>query len=383
MTLFEVKENMQILKEQIAADRDAIMKKAANPATPLSEIEETEAHLESIQKRFNLLQIEHDRMEAEQRDRIGKSLPGATGKEDDIILRKAAFYKAALTGGDIKKAYEGLGAIPEATADLGYGENLLPTNLSRELILEPLQTNSLREVEQVSQITGLEESKLSFTIEETDLADVTDKQTANEIEATGGTVSYGRYKTKVVSTIKDTVLHGSPFDLVNAVENALKSGIAIKEKLRAFSTDSTDTTHKHMSFYLNEIAEVEGANLIDAIIAAIADLPDNYHENAKVVMRRQDYFAAIRTLANSNDTLWGKKPEEVIGYPVIFNDRANHPVVGDFNYARQNYDIGTLFETDKDAVKGEYYFVVTAWGDHQIKLKSAFRIAKVAETPEP
>ena len=46
------------------------------------------------------------------------------------------------------------------------------------------------------------------------------------------------------------------------------------------------------------------------------------------------------------------KPEDVIGYPVIFNDKAIVPVIGDFRYARLNYDIGTIFETDKDGKAG-------------------------------
>lgn len=384
MTLFEVKENMQILKEQIAADRDAIMKKAANPATALSEIEEIETHLESIQKRFNLLSAEHDRMEKEQRDRI-KSIPEAT-EEDDVVQKKAAFYRAALTGGDVKKAYEGLGAIPAASADLGGGEHLLPTNVSRELITEPVEENSLRQVEPVSQITGLEEPKLLFSIDDADLADITDKETAKEIELEGDTIAYGRFKTKIFATIKDTVLHGADVALVETVENALRSGLAVKEKIRAFAPASGDgaydATHKHMSFYavtdnVTDIKTVTGSDIIDAIVNAWADLPEAFSTNATCVMRKQDYYAAVRTLANSSVDLWGKKPEDVIGIPVVFNDRAVTPIVGDFRYSKQNYDIATIFETDKDGKKGEYYFILTAWGDHRIRLKSAFRLAEV------
>ena len=387
MTLFEVKENLQILKEQIAADRDAIMKKAANPASNMEEIEALEAHLESTQKRFDLLQIEHDRMEDEQRKNIGKNLPGAVINEaDDIIRRKAAFYRAALTGGDITKAYEGLGAIPAGSADLGGGEHLLPTNVSRELITEPVEENSLRQVEPVSQITGLEEPKLLFSIEDADLADVTDKETAKEIELEGDTISYGRFKTKIFATIKDTVLHGSDANLVETVENALRSGIAVKEKMRAFAPASGDgaydATHKHMSFYAEtdsatDIKTVTGSDIIDAIVKAWADLPEAFSTNATCIMRKQDYYAAVRTLANSSVDLWGKKPEDVIGIPVVFNDRAVTPIVGDFRYSKQNYDIATIYETDKDGKKGEYYFILTAWGDHRIRLKSAFRLAKV------
>ncbi len=387
MTLFEVKENLQILKEQIAADRDAIMKKAANPASNMEEIEALEAHLESTQKRFDLLQIEHDRMEEEQRKNIGKNLPGmAVNEADDIIRRKAAFYRAALTGGDITKAYEGLGAIPAGSADLGGGEHLLPTNVSRELITEPVEENSLRQVEPVSQITGLEEPKLLFSIEDANLADVTDKETAKEIKLEGDTISYGRFKTKIFATIKDTVLHGSDANLVETVENALRSGIAVKEKMRAFAPASGngayDATHKHMSFYAEtesatDIKTVTGSDIIDAIVKAWADLPEAFSTNATCIMRKQDYYAAVRTLANSSVDLWGKKPEDVIGIPVVFNDRAVTPIVGDFRYSKQNYDIATIYETDKDGKKGEYYFILTAWGDHRIRLKSAFRLAKV------
>ena len=295
------------------------------------------------------------------------------------VTAKAAFYRAAVGIGDmeaVRKTYAGLGAIPAGSADLGRGSNLLPVNLSNELLAEPVEENSLRRVEPVSQINGLEEPKIDFTIEDADLADVTDEETAREIKMDGDTITYGRFKTKIVATVKDTVLHGTDTDLVNKVEAALRSGLAIKEKINAFRVES-DTKHDHMSFYLNGIKEVEGSDLIQAIINAWADLPDAFSANACCVMRKQDYYAEIRKLANSSSDLWGAAPEDVLGVPVEFNDRAVIPVVGDFRYARQNYDIGTTLETDKDGKKGEYYFILTAWGDHRIRLKNAFRLAKV------
>lgn len=296
------------------------------------------------------------------------------------VAAKAAYYRAAAVGGDratIRKAFAGLGAIPTGSENLGGGENLLPTNMSNELLTEPVEENSLRRIEPVSQISGLEEPKIDFTIEDATLTDVTDEETAKEIEMTGDTIAYGRFKTKIVATIKDTVLHGSELKLVEAVEAALRSGLAVKEKINAFRTVS-DGTHDHMSFYLNGIKEVEGPNMVQAVINAWADLPEAYSGNACAVMRKQDYYAAIQTLANGATSLWGEKPEDVVGIPVIFNDRAVVPVVGDFRYSRQNYDVGAIMDTDKDAKAGEYYFVLTAWGDHRIRLKSAFRLAKVA-----
>ena len=380
-TLFELKEKMATMQAAINADAEWIAEKAADPNTSMDEINTKKAHRDEMTARYELLKKEHDEMETAQRTAVAVKAGSGAGMDEETvrIKAKANFYRAALTGGDVRKAYEGLGAIPAATADLGNGDSLLPTNMSSELLLEPLEENSLRSIEPVSQITGLEEPKLLFDIEDTDLEDVTDRDTAKEIEMEGGAITYGRFKTKITATIKDTVLHGSDYDLVTAVENALRSGLAIKEKINAFRATS-DTTHDHMSFYLNDIKEIEGADLIQAVINAWADLPEAFATNAKCVMRKSDYYAAVQKLANS-DNLWGKKPEDVIGIPVVFNDRAVTPIVGDFHYSRQNYDIGTIFETDKDGKKGEYYFILTAWGDHRIRLKSAFRLAKVTTNP--
>ena len=382
ITLFELKEKMATMKAAIAADAAWISEKAADPNTPMEEINQKKSHREELVQRYELIKAEHDQMEATQRAEIAqKTAAGGSLTEEGMKIKaKADFYRAVLYGGAVKKAYEGLGGIPAASADLGYGDNLLPKNVSSELITEPVEENSLRKIEPVSQITGLEEPVLMFDIEDADLADVTDKETAKEIAMTGGTVSYGRFKTKITATVKDTVLHGTDTNLVTTIENALRSGLAIKEKINAFRTVS-DTTHDHMSFYLNSIKVVKGANLIKAIINAWADLPEAFATNATCVMRKSDYYAAIEEMANGSESLWGKKPEDVIGIPVVFNDRAVTPIVGDFSYARQNYDIGTIYETDKDAKKGEYYFVLTAWGDHKIRLKSAFRLAEVEVTP--
>lgn len=390
MNLFELKEKMATIKQGIEADAKWIAEKAADPNVEMKEIEAKTSHRDELQKRYDLLKKEHDDMEQAQRTELAmKSGNGAGMNEQQVKMKaKADFYRSALTGKDTSKAYEGLGGIPVSTADLGYGENLLPKNVSSELLLEPLQQNSLREIEPLSQITGLEEQKLNFSIEDADLKDVTDQETAKEIEMEGSSVAYGRYKTKITATIKDTVLHGTDHDLVSAVENALRSGLAIKEKMRAFApasgTGAYDAAHKHMSFYAEtegetDIKTITGVDVIDAIIKAWADLPEAFATNARCVMRRTDYYAAIRTLANGNSDLWGKKPEDVLGIPVTFNDRAIIPIVGDFTYSRQNYDQGTIYETDKDAKKGEYYFVLTAWGDHRIRLKSAFRLAAVTQ----
>jgi len=293
---------------------------------------------------------------------------------------KTAFYSTVIHGGNRKEVlarYKTLGAIPPGDPSLGGGDHLLPSNMSRELLTEPIEENTLRQIEPVSQIRGLEEVILSFQIDDLALEDITDLDTAREIEMSAGKIEYGRHKTKINATISDTILHGTQTNLSDTIERSLRSGLAIKEKIMAFRvTPIGDEKIDRQSFYLNNIKKVTGDDIIQAIINAWADIPEAFAVRASCVMRKSMYYSFIKNLAN-NDNLWGKKPEEVIGIPVIFNDYATIPIVGDFIYSRQNYDISAIFDTDKDGKKGEYYFTFTAWSDHRIRLKSAFRLAIV------
>lgn len=391
-TLFELKEKMAELSASIKADAEWIAEKAADPATPIDDINAKKAHRDELQTRLSEIKGVHDEMEAMQREAVKTETK--MSEKDQLIASKAAFYRDAFVG-NVKKSYEGLGAIPVNTADLGYGEKLLPTNMSRELLMEPAEKNPLRGIARVTNITGLEEPKLGFTIEDADLADVADTATANEIALTGENVVYGRLKAKVCATVKDTVLNGTQVDLVGAIESRLSGALAKREKMLAFksATDlynsgTKDTVHAHMSFYdytsytsssnlTYAITAKEGATMAAALEAALGDLADEFSENATIVMKKSDYYAMIEGIANHAESLFGAKPASFLGVPVVFCDKATIPVVGDFSYYGINYDIGTIFQTDQDAKKGEYYFVLTAWGDQQIRLKSAFRLAIV------
>lgn len=380
MNLFELKEKLATLNAAIKADADWISEKAADPTVAMEEIKTKTAHREELTERRDLIKAQHDEMEAQQKTALKDQINSSTGdpEKDSLIKNKAAFYRAVAAGEDRTKTYTGLGAIPAGSADLGSGSALLPSVLSNDLIAEPFEENSLRRVEQTSQVAGLEEPRISFTVDDEDLLeDVVDFETAKEIETSTDLVTYGRYKTKLKIEVADTVVYGTDTNLVSTIENGLKSALARKEKLRAFAK-SADDDHKHMSFYMNGIKGVTGTTIVAAIMAALGDLSDIFRANAKVVMRSADWYTYLQTLNGSNNELFTAKPEEVLGVPVEFNDRATIPVVGDFNYAKQNYEPTAVLDSDKDVDKGVYKYVLTAWGDHKIKLKSAFRLAITA-----
>lgn len=377
-SLFDIKSNMNTLQTEMDNKNDYLAKSAADPAVKMEDIEKAQKEVKDLETRMAILQKQHDELETEQRRAVEKQMPA--NEKDEAMTKKAAYYRAVALGDKtaIEKTYSGLGAIPAGSADFGNGSALLPTTLSTEITTEPAEENSLRGLEQTTQVAGLEEPRLAFEIDDEDLLeDVIDAETAKEIAVSADTVSYGRYKTKVKIRVADTVVLGAPAQLVTEVENGLKSALARKEKLRAFAK-SADDDHKHMSFYMVGIKGVTGTTIVKAIMACLGDLPDAFRARASVLMRSADWYSYVDAMANSAVPLYGKKPEDIIGVPVKFNDQASIPIVGDFNFAKQNYDPMATLDSDKDIDSGMYKFVLTTWSDHQIKLKSAFRLAIVA-----
>lgn len=376
-TLFELKQDLATLGQQLQKVETELAEKAVDPKTSMEDIKALQASKKDLQMRFDVLKEQHDALEAEQKAKFQAQMEGNKGLKDvndpkeRAIKAKAELIRATVMKNPVsQEIFQALGDNTQTG-----GNKFLPKTVSTEILSEPFVKNPLRELSTFTQITNLEVPKIDFTLDDDDF--IADTETAKELKATGSNVQFGRYKFKVFAGVSETVLNGTDANLVAKVEQALQSGVAAKEKKVAFAT-TPKSGEEHMSFYTSGIKEVTAENLYKAIKAAIADLHEDYRENAKIVMTYQDYSNIIETLANGNATLYTAQPEQILGKPVVFCDSAASPVVGDFSYSHFNYDLNALYETDKDVKTGVQAFVVTAWFDHQIKLKSAFRIAKVA-----
>lgn len=304
-----------------------------------------------------------------------KNKPLALDDKDKKINAKAELIRAVMTGKPVSP--DVYAVLSDGTDGLKGGQKILPATMTTELVTEPMAKNPLRGVSTFTNITNLEVPKILFSLDDDDFLEK-DTDTAKEMEAEADIISFDRNKFKVFCDIPETVLNGTTTNLVATVDAALESGLARKEKRVAFETASPTT----MSFYHKtstnyDIKEISGETLYDAIIAALADLEDEYSENAKITMKKVDYFKMIKTLANGNATLYTAQPEQILGAPVIFCDLATIPVVGDFAYSHFNYDENMLYDRDKNVKTGVESFVLTAWIDHKIKMKSAFRLATV------
>lgn len=383
-TLFELKQSMATLGQQLQKIENELSQKAIDPSASMEDIQTLQKSKEDIKARFQVVKEQHDVMEAEQKakftERQNAENLGINAENDPkqkVIKAKASLIRATIRNQPVTQE------IKQVLGDRNNtgGEKLLPTTMSDEILMEPLVKNPLRNLSTFTNLMNLEVPKISYTLDDDDF--INDTETAKELELTGDVVKFGRHKFKVFAPVSETVLRGSDVNIVNSVERALESGLAAKEKKVAF-TKSPKAGEEHMSFYRTgdtAIKEVTGADIYESIVNALADLHEDYRENASIVMTYVDYTKVVKFLNNGNSTYFAAPPESVWGKPVEFIDAASVPIVGDFNYSHFNYDLEVLFERDKNVRTGIEDFVLTAYVDHQIKLKSAFRIAKVVATP--
>lgn len=346
----------------------------ADAKTTVEQRAEQKALVQDLEEREAGLKAQIDKLDAEAATKLRNNENTENSEKGKIIEAKARLIRNTLSnkavGADI------MNVLGDGS---NGGEKILPTTMLTELVTEPFAKNPLRDISTFTNVMNLEIPKIAFTLDDDDFL-TSDSETAKELEDSASIIQFGRNKFKVFADVTETVLRGTDTNLVATVENALRSGMAKKEKKIAFASDSAAT---ESSFYMQtvsgtyDIKVIEKENMFKAIKAALADLEDDYSDNAKVVMKKSDYFDMIETLANGNATLYTAQPEQILGAPVIFCDLATIPVVGDYAYSHFNYDLDVTYESDKDIKTGVTCFVLTGYMDHKIKLKSAFRLAKV------
>lgn len=374
VTLYQMKEQLAAMNEELRNVGEDLARMSADPSTKMDVLREKKQRMEDLRERSSILKGQIDAAEANARDGLG-----AGGAKMTMAEAKGRFYKAALTGGDMsmvaQTAGQMLGAITTESDAQGHGERLMPTNLSSELLVEPLVENPLSAHMTRTQITGLVVQPFDFEIDDDDF--VVDGATAKELAlGSGDPITFGRNKLKLVATVSETVVEGSDYNIGAVVDSALKSALANKELKLLFDANPAAAV-AHMSLYANNgIATVNGETMLDAILGAYGSLEDFYRPHAVCVMRAVDYMAMIRTL-NGDGDLYGRKPQEILGFPVVFCEKATTPVVGDFRFLHENFDIAGKYETDKNVRTGMHEFVLTNWIDIRIKMAAAFRKAAV------
>lgn len=372
MNRFQLQQMLNGVKDQLKNENEKLSNMYMDAGSTMEARAEQQKTVKDLEERFNGIKGQIDAMDEREKQNIANISLG--NNESDIkVNAKAELIRNVMS----KKAVPSnvLNALG-AGSSLGNGDKILPKTMTTDLLYEPLAKNPLRELSTFTNITNLEVPKVAFSLDDDNF--VADGETAKELDADADTIVFGRNKFKVFCDVSETVLNGTNTNLVQTVESALEAGLAKKEKKIAYEA----TSPTEQSFYYKNLSEyvikaIEGATMFEAIINALADLEDDYSDNAKITMRKVDYYNMIKELANGNASLYMAQPEQVIGAPVKFCDMATIPVVGDYRYSHFNYDLDMLYDRDKNVKTGMESFVLTAWIDHKIKMKSAFRLAVV------
>lgn len=378
MNRYQLEQMLAGIGQDLKAGNEKLTSMYADAKTTLEARNEQKNAVKDLEERFAGIKAQIEEMDRQAEEKLknsaSKVVTGDTEKEK-VVNAKAELIRSTMANKPVSMDVKAALGDNNSTG----GEKFLPKTMQNELLHEPFVKNPLRDVSTFTNETNLEVPKITFTLDNDDF--IADTETAKELKADGDTVQFGRHKFKVFAPVSETILRGTNTNIVQTVEMALESGLSAKEKKVAFTT-TPKTGEEHMSFYStkNAIKTVEGVNKYKAIKAAIADLHEDYRENAKIIMRYADYMDIVEMLANGNATLYAAQPEQILGKPAIFCDSAVDPIVGDMRYSHFNYDLDMLYERDKDIKTGMECFVLTAWFDHQIKLKSAFRIAKTKTT---
>ena len=376
---YQIEQMLNGVREELLQASNKLNDMYMDSKTSIADREAQEDRVKDLEQRESGLKNQLDALDREAAERM-KANKGPQDKILDektkIINAKAELIRNTMAGKPVSQ--EVLNILGDGST-LGNGQKILPTTLTTQLVTEPFAKNPLRNLSTFTNIMNLEIPRVSFTLDDDDFLD-SDTATAKELKTATDTIQFGRKKFKVYADVTETVLRGTETNLVETVEAALRSGMAKKEKTYALATDAAaveESSFYHKTSDKYDIIAVEGATMFDAITNALADLEDDYADNAKILMKKSDYIAMIKTLSNNSVALYGKQPEEVLGAPVEFCSLATIPVVGDFSYSHFNYDLDVTYESDKNIKTGVTSFVLTGYMDHKIKLKSPFRLAVV------
>ena len=374
-----IMQNLEGVQAQLKAAVEHVDNLFSSPSSTIAERTEAENKVSDLKNRVVFYQNELKELDQEAAMKLEYQSKNNKSKElsekERVVKAKAELIRNTIAGKAQPK--EVLNALGDGST-LGNGQKILPTTLMTELVTEPYAKNPLRGVSKFTNITNLEVPKIAFTLDDDEFL-TSDTETAKEMAASASIIAFKRNKFKVYADITETVLRGTDTNLIAHVEDALRSGMAKKEKKIAFAetTSAPDTSFYNKTSGNYDIKAIEKASLYLAIKAALADLEDEYSDNAKIVMKKSDYFDMIEALANGNAALYQAQPETILGAPVIFCDLATKPVIGDFSYSQFNYDLDATYEIDKNVKTGVTSFVLTAYLDHKILMKSAFRLATV------
>ncbi len=179
-TLYELKQDLATLGQQIQKQNDTIMQKATDPGTSAEELVQMQKSKDDLQQRFDIIKTQHDQMEAEQKANLSKGqFTTSENPKQKVIDAKAELIRKTIA----KEAVPSDVLQVLGDDDASKGGKFLPKTVATDIISEPIVKNPLRDVSAITNIPNLEIPKVSFTLDDDDF--IADMETAKELKAKG------------------------------------------------------------------------------------------------------------------------------------------------------------------------------------------------------
>lgn len=372
--LTAAQERAQALAGELRSDREALAAHAlAGTGTP----EELNALRDRIAANAQTL--------ADLRGAIGMEEEQQRSRVATQFARRMDGALAEARGGYFRARMEGIAPSSEILAALSLpittganpGGNLLPITISEQLLTDLYDDHGFLAEISMTQVKGLRMPVISMTDDEADDA-VPAGNAAHEIALSDSMILWGRYPGRDKVLVPSALLRGTNTALDAYITQALQSVHRSRMLRRIFKTSATGE-YKHMSVYDATVGvkSTQAATLLDAILAALADLPTAVRAVSKVAMTPAAWFGLVKSLTNGAATLFGKPDEAALGFSVVLCDYATTPIVGDLTTIHVNYDDPIAMASDTDIDQDVTKVVLSADYDIRIKQPECLRLIKV------
>src|SRR5690625_4961022 len=109
-TLYELKQNMATVGQQLQKVESELSQKAIDPSTSMDDIKELQKSKEDLKARFDVIRDQHDKMEEEQKQRFNQKdgIKNIADPNEKKMKAKAEMIKAVMANkpvpSDVKQA---------------------------------------------------------------------------------------------------------------------------------------------------------------------------------------------------------------------------------------------------------------------------------------
>lgn len=307
--------------------------------------------------------------------RLESRMPRTGGGLDRDAM--GGLYRALLVGGAPSTQVRDALSLPTVAESNATGAYLLPKTISDQLIRDIVEDDSVLAEITTTSVPGLEQPKVSTT--DVDGDDVDDGVEAPDAATSAELIVFGRHPYAKSVPVPNSLLADTNTAIEAYINTRHQEMMRARICKRIFDAAAAGK-YTHMSVYHadNAVKDVTGADLLEAIMAALADLPTRPAGSYKVAMTMSHWVSLIKTLSNGATALFSAPSREVLGFEPVISNYASKVLVGNLKTIHLNFDSAITYEPERRAKARKTDFVLSTYYDVQIEQPELLRTATVS-----